>query len=34
VMESGPTQRVLKDPRSEYTRALIEANFANREFRQ
>ncbi len=34
VMESGPTQRVLKDPASEYTRALIEANFANREFRQ
>ena len=34
VMESGPTERVLKTPESEYTRALIEANFANRKFRQ
>ena len=34
VMESGPTERVLESPESEYTRALIEANFANREFRR
>ena len=34
VMESGPTERVLQNPASEYTKALIQANFANREFRR
>ncbi|WP_457592319.1 ATP-binding cassette domain-containing protein [Hydrogenimonas sp.] len=34
VMESGPMERVIRDPESEYTRALIAANFANREFRR
>jgi len=33
VMESGPTAQVLAQAKSDYTRALIEANFANREFR-
>ena len=33
VMESGPTSQVLVQPKSDYTQALIEANFANREFR-
>ena len=34
VMESGPTAEVLAHPASAYTKALIEANFANREFRR
>ncbi|BDY13332.1 ATP-binding cassette domain-containing protein [Hydrogenimonas cancrithermarum] len=34
VMESGAMERVLSHPASEYTKALIEANFANREFRK
>ncbi|WP_456451338.1 ATP-binding cassette domain-containing protein [Hydrogenimonas sp.] len=34
VMESGPTAEVLARPASDYTRALIDANFANREFRR
>jgi peptide/nickel transport system ATP-binding protein len=34
VMESGAMERVLNHPASEYTKALIEANFANREFRK
>ncbi|WP_353661327.1 ATP-binding cassette domain-containing protein [Hydrogenimonas sp. SS33] len=33
VMESGETEAVLARPASDYTKALIEANFANREFR-
>lgn len=33
VMESGEMSRVLKNPQSQYTKTLIEANFANREFR-
>ncbi len=33
VMESGKTEKVLGNPVSPYTSALIEANFANREFR-
>ena len=33
VMESGSMDEVLENPVSEYTKALIEANFANREFR-
>ncbi len=34
VMESGKMQEVLNHPKSPYTKALIEANFANRPFRQ
>ncbi|BBG66621.1 ABC transporter, ATP-binding protein [Hydrogenimonas sp.] len=34
VIESGPMRRVIENPKSEYTRALIAANFANREFRE
>jgi len=34
IVESGPMERVVSDPDSEYTRALIAANFANREFRE
>ncbi len=34
VVESGDMQSVTADPKSEYTRALIAANFANREFRR
>ncbi len=34
VMENGPTERVLHRPESDYTKALIDANFANREFRR
>ncbi|WP_457595802.1 ATP-binding cassette domain-containing protein [Hydrogenimonas sp.] len=34
LVESGPTGEVLAHPARDYTRALIEANFANREFRE
>ena len=33
VMESGRMDAVLRAPSSDYTKALIAANFANREFR-
>jgi len=33
VVESGTMQSVLETPKQEYTRTLIEANFANRKFR-
>ncbi len=33
VVESGTMQRVLDAPQQEYTKTLIDANFANREFR-
>ncbi len=34
VVESGVMQSVLKNPQATYTKTLIEANFANREFRR
>jgi peptide/nickel transport system ATP-binding protein len=34
AVESGPSDRVLSRPEAEYTRRLVEASFANREFRQ
>ena len=34
VMEEGPMERVMHAPEAEYTKALIAANFANREFRR
>lgn len=33
VEEQGDMQSVISEPKCEYTRVLIEANFANREFR-
>jgi len=33
VVESGNMKEVMSSPAQEYTRTLIEANFANREFR-
>ena len=33
VVESGNMNSVLKNPHAEYTKTLIEANFANRKFR-
>jgi peptide/nickel transport system ATP-binding protein len=33
VVESGKMSTVLSNPQKEYTKTLIEANFANREFR-
>jgi peptide/nickel transport system ATP-binding protein len=33
VVESGSSDEVLRHPRSDYTRRLVEASFANREFR-
>lgn len=33
VVESGTMQEVINSPKQEYTRTLIEANFANRGFR-
>ena len=32
-VESGPSSEVLRHPRHDYTRRLVEASFANREFR-
>lgn len=34
VVESGIMQEVLKNPKEDYTKILIDANFANREFRE
>ncbi|WP_456383502.1 ATP-binding cassette domain-containing protein [Hydrogenimonas sp.] len=34
VVESGRMEEVLAHPSSDYTKALIDANFANREFRK
>ncbi len=34
VVESGIMQEVLSNPKEDYTKTLIEANFANREFRE
>ncbi len=34
VVESGPMQSVLENPHANYTKTLIEANFANRKFRE
>ena len=33
-VESGPSERILEHPRSDYTRRLVEADFSRREFRQ
>lgn len=33
VVESGELESVIKNPKSEYTKTLIDANFANRKFR-
>lgn len=33
VVESAQMEEILRNPSAEYTRTLIEANFANREFR-
>ncbi len=33
AVESGPSASVLRHPKSDYTRRLVEASFANREFR-
>ena len=34
VVESGKMKEIIEDPQMDYTRTLIEANFANREFRK
>ncbi len=34
IVESGNMQSILNAPQEEYTKILIDANFANREFRQ
>lgn len=34
VVESGIMQDILKNPKENYTKILIDANFANREFRE
>lgn len=34
VMESGKMSEVLQNPQNEYTKTLIDANFANRKFRK
>ncbi len=34
LVESGSMNEVLKRPQAEYTKTLIEANFANRKFRE
>nr|WP_245534101.1 ATP-binding cassette domain-containing protein [Sulfurimonas autotrophica] len=33
IIESGKMNEVMQNPKQEYTKILIEANFANREFR-
>jgi peptide/nickel transport system ATP-binding protein len=33
LVESGPSEEVLRHPRHDYTRRLVEASFAHREFR-
>jgi len=33
VIESGKMEEILQDPQNEYTKVLIDANFANRSFR-
>ncbi|BAF70629.1 ATP-binding cassette domain-containing protein [Nitratiruptor sp. SB155-2] len=33
ILEEGPLDSVVTHPRTEYTKILIESNFANREFR-
>ncbi|RLA73731.1 MAG: ABC transporter ATP-binding protein [Epsilonproteobacteria bacterium] len=33
AVEKGEAQKIVADPKESYTRALIEASFANREFR-
>lgn len=34
VVESGIMQEILQSPKEDYTKTLIDANFANREFRE
>ncbi|MCX6075773.1 MAG: ATP-binding cassette domain-containing protein [Campylobacterales bacterium] len=34
IVENGKMQNVLQNPHADYTKKLIEANFANREFRK
>ena len=34
VVESGIMQEILESPKEDYTKTLIDANFANREFRE
>ena len=34
IVESGNMKDILKLPKEEYTKTLIDANFANREFRK
>lgn len=34
IVESGPMERVISDPQENYTRALIDAEFKNRGFRE
>ena len=34
VVESGIMQEILQNPKKDYTQTLIDANFANREFRR
>jgi ABC-type microcin C transport system duplicated ATPase subunit YejF len=33
VVEAGISEKIIADPKEAYTRELIEASFANREFR-
>ena len=34
VVEQGPSKDILQNPKEDYTKLLIESNFANREFRK
>ena len=34
VVEQGPSRKILEHPAKDYTRRLVEASFAHREFRQ
>ena len=34
VVESGPSDEILTNPKEQYTKELIDASFANREFRK